>query len=444
MDIDGYIADTAFPPHFPWHFVPSWIDHALRTNSIAPPRQARDAYRYLDLGCGPGVHLVAMAACAPEAEFVGVDANPDAPTTARELAATLGLSNVTFRTETFEDTARWIRPEFDYIAALGILSWISPVNRACVMKILGAGLVPGGAAATGYNSLPGRAGEFLIQSLVLDAAKRSTDVQSAAISTVLGRLADLAKTGARGLQGERVRALLRHHGGQDPDFLPHEYLSEHWTPLASSDIVKSARSEGLEFVGSLTEKEIVKDFLLSKAQRALLTDIDDDIDRERLIDLCLDQHFRRDLLVKPRSSEITMNRLDGYFVAAYAPEHVSLQTVMPAGILRFDNPVAHAVLAALQEGPQRLGDIVHPGTPADCENTVNALVAAGIIRPCDPPLPCAPIAMNAWILSEITNGRPTIRTFLTDFGPVKLPKDVLETLASGSALSADDTRRYGL
>lgn len=446
MDIDGYIAETAFPPHFPWHFVPSWIDHVLVVNGISPPREARGPFRYLDIGCGPGLHLVALAAGAPEAEFVGTDANPETTRRAADLAAHLALDNVEFRTETFEQTAERIVPEYSYVSALGILSWISAENRQRVIRIIGDALVPSGAAAIGYNSLPGRAGEFLIQSMILDAAKRRPGSQSESISSTLDLITDLASTGAKGLDGERVGALLRNHAGQDPDFLPHEYLSEHWCPLASADMLRAAKLHDLEFVGSLTEREITKGFLLNRAQRDLISGLEDDVDRERFVDLCLDQHFRRDLFVKsPRSDAgASERRLDAYVVAACRSGDVRFETAMPAGVLRFDNPVSRAILDALQDGPRRLADIPHPGTTADCLHTVNALIAAEVIRPCDPPRQCDVSAVNAWILSEVAAGRPTIRTLMTRHGAIKPPQAVIESLARDAPLPEEDIIRFGL
>ncbi|MEM1277502.1 MAG: class I SAM-dependent methyltransferase [Pseudomonadota bacterium] len=446
MDIDGYIADTVFPPHFPWHFVPSWIDHVLLVNAIVPPRAARGPFRYLDLGCGPGFHLLAMAAGAPEAEFVGTDANPETTRRAGELARALGLDNVSFRTETFEQTAAAIRPEYDYASALGVLSWISAENRARVFQIIADALRPGGAAAIGYNSLPGRTGELLIQGMILDAVKRAPASQSASIAGTMDLIRDLATSGAQALQSDRIQAMLRSYEGQDPDFLPHEYLSEHWCPLASADMLRMAGRHGLEFVGALAEKEITKRFLLNKAQRGLIASMVDDVERERMVDLCLDQHFRRDLFVKaPRAGMAGADdRLAGFFVATCRPEDVVFERAMPAGVLRFDNPVARAILAALADGPRQLAEIAQPGTVADCLNTVDALIAAELIRPCDPPEACDVDGINTWILSEIAAGRATIRTLMTRHGAIKPPADVLEALAGGEQLSKEDAKRFGL
>ena len=61
-----------------------WLEHS-------PP-----AARLLDVGCGPGVLTCAYAQAMPDSEVLGVDAVPEAIACAEELAARLGVRNVSF------------------------------------------------------------------------------------------------------------------------------------------------------------------------------------------------------------------------------------------------------------------------------------------------------------------------------------------------------------
>ncbi|MEW6476526.1 MAG: class I SAM-dependent methyltransferase [Actinomycetota bacterium] len=63
------------------------------------------ATRLLDVGCGPGVLTCAYALALPETEIVGVDAVPEALSCAEELAARLGVRNVSFVAGDFLDAA---------------------------------------------------------------------------------------------------------------------------------------------------------------------------------------------------------------------------------------------------------------------------------------------------------------------------------------------------
>ena len=146
MEIDGYFAETTYPAHFPHAFTPAWIDHVLRHGGHMPRRGARGAFRYLDLGCGNGLQTILMAAGCPEGRFEGTDANGPAMERAQALAEGLGVANVTFRVETFAETLDRAETGVDYLAGLGLLTWVSAENRALIYQIAGRVLAPGGKA----------------------------------------------------------------------------------------------------------------------------------------------------------------------------------------------------------------------------------------------------------------------------------------------------------
>ncbi|NDU79132.1 methyltransferase domain-containing protein [Actinomadura sp. DSM 109109] len=56
----------------------------------APPARCR----YLELGCGDGAALVALAVALPESEFVGVDIAGQPIARGQAIIADLGLTNV--------------------------------------------------------------------------------------------------------------------------------------------------------------------------------------------------------------------------------------------------------------------------------------------------------------------------------------------------------------
>ncbi len=443
-EIDGYLAETAYPPHLPRAFAPAWIDHVLRHGGRRPNRGWRGPFRYLDLGCGNGLHLIAFAAAHPEGRFVGTDANGEAMDRAAAIAAGLGVRNVEFRAETFAETLAAGDGGFDYLAGLGLLSWVSAENRALVFRIAGALLAPGGAAAFGYNTLPGRAPELLVQRMMLDEARRGGG-QADAIARVLDRLAALAEAGALGLAHPRMKEMLTARGSLNRAFLPHEYLSEHWAPLHSAEMIRIAESEGLTFAGSLTPLENRPDFFLRKAQRAIVDAAPDMSERARLIDLCIDQDFRRDLFVlsSGAAADRTEERLQAWLVAAGPAANVAYELQTPAGRLRFDSTTARAIMARLEAGPARLADVETPGTPADLLNALDALVAVGAVEPADAPADIDAGRFNAWTLERIAAEAPVVPALATPTGARRLPAGLVAALARGARPTAD-LRRIGL
>src|SRR5262245_7341568 len=60
------------------------------------PRPPSKKYRVLELGCGAGANLIALAYYRRHAIFVGVDGAATQVETARQRAAALGLANIEF------------------------------------------------------------------------------------------------------------------------------------------------------------------------------------------------------------------------------------------------------------------------------------------------------------------------------------------------------------
>src|SRR5262249_11468180 len=93
-----------------------------------------DNCRVLELGCGDGGNLIAMAVGLPGSAFVGVDRAPTAITQAKEEARTLGLANVEFHCA---DLLEWTPRQglFDYVIAHGLFSWVPEAVRLRVLQL---------------------------------------------------------------------------------------------------------------------------------------------------------------------------------------------------------------------------------------------------------------------------------------------------------------------
>ena len=430
MEIDGYFAETVYPPHFPHEFTPAWIDHALRHGGHTPRRGFRGPFRYLDLGCGNGIQLILMAAGCPEGQFTGTDANASSMERAQALAEGLGVTNATFRAETFAESLDRLEPGFDYVTGLGLLTWVSAENRHLLYRIAGRVLAPGGAACFGYNSLPGRAPEIVLQRYLLDAVRRDGGPQPEALIAAMDRLATLAEASAPGLQHPRLRQVLEMRNKVDPTFLPHEYLSEHWTPLHAQDVILAMAEQGLAFAGSLTLLENRPDFVLRRAAREAVEAEDTVAGRQRLTDLLTDQGFRRDVFVRGpvEQSDTTADR-DAAWISAAGPvakAEFSLQT--PAGRIRFDNRTARGMLGALEAGPLPVAEAGAHVSRADRLNTLDALMAAELVIPVEPPATVEAGAVNRWLAERAAGdaGAPKVR--ITRYGARKVPPTLLRAI----------------
>ena len=433
MEIDGYFAETVYPPHFPQEFAPAWIDHALRHGGHTPRRGFRGPFRYLDLGCGNGLQLILMAAGCPEGSFTGTDANAASMARAEALAEGLGVTNVTFRAETFAESLERLEPGFDYLTGLGLLTWVSAENRNLLNRIAGRVLAPGGAACFGYNALPGRAPEIVLQRYLVDAVRRHGGPQPEALLAAMDRLEALAEAGMPGLQHPRLRNVLEMRKKVDPTFLPHEYLSEHWTPLHSEDVIRAMTDQGLDFAGSLTLLENRPDFVLRRAARDAVAAEDGVASRQRLIDLLTDQGFRRDVYVRtPAEPSDTVQDRDAAWISATgsaARAELSLQT--PAGRIRFDNSAARGMLDALEAGPLPVAEAGAHVSRADRLNTLDALMAAELVIPVEPPTSVDADPVNWWLAERAAKDAPAPRTQVTRHGARKVPISLLRAIGLG-------------
>ena len=95
-----------------------------------------------------------MAYGLPGARFVGVELAARPVEVGRELAHSLGLSNVDLQRRDILDIPEDLG-EFDYIVAHGVYSWVPKPVRDAVMSVLARHLAPDGIAYLNFNALPG-------------------------------------------------------------------------------------------------------------------------------------------------------------------------------------------------------------------------------------------------------------------------------------------------
>lgn len=110
--------------------------------------------RVLELGCGDGTNLIAMAYACPGGEFVGVDLAQTAVDRGREMIAALGLGNITLHALDLGQVPDHWGP-FDYVLAHGLYSWVPEPVRDALMHLCRRVLADTGLAYVSYNCQPG-------------------------------------------------------------------------------------------------------------------------------------------------------------------------------------------------------------------------------------------------------------------------------------------------
>ena len=92
----GYNVSVEYKSYgFYREMAPDWLDFCVRSAGYETGRRGT-AFRYLYLGSGQGFGLCVLAAANPDAEFLGVDFQPEHIAHSHGLAQAAGLSNVRF------------------------------------------------------------------------------------------------------------------------------------------------------------------------------------------------------------------------------------------------------------------------------------------------------------------------------------------------------------
>ena len=445
-NIEGYVGDSLYPSVYHAAFAPPWIDMMLLREGVLPPRgMARDKRRpfsLLDLGCGDGLGLILNAAAHPASHFIGIDAMPAHIERGRAVAAELGLDNIELRCATFSEALDDAPRHFDYIAAQGVLSWISPQNREHLFALITRNLKDGGVATIGYNCMPGWTPFLSFQKALQMLSQTSSGSPTERFDHAYDQMRSFSQAGLKTLGAGHFEWMDDLRERLPEAYFPHEYLNMNWQPLWSSDVIDQAQSYGLGFVRSGMAQRLRDEFALKAKHREKAAMIEGVAQHELTIDLCLNSQFRTDIFIKKPHNLVAPKRaasarMDGYWMLKKDADMIDYSASTPAGTIRFDNVAARAIVRHLNHGPARLSDIGNPNAEwprADILNAIDALFVANLVIPVDTPDRTMDMkrieAINS-ALNMSTGG--AINAALTPYGPVNMPTASIPKAATDDA-----------
>jgi len=293
----GYVTDVAYVPGFYAHLAPKALRHVALLNRIKPPAVA-DGFKYLELGCGLGRTLTTLAAANPRGSFVGVDLNPQHTAQIARDIEVGGLSNARIVTSDFSQLPDDLR-DFDFITLHGVWSWVAPDVRADILRIASERLAPGGLLLLSYNAMPGWAHLQPIRGILRQyAALRQGDSVQRARDAV-NYLAYMRDQKAKYfVDNPNAAAYVDTIRGQDPRYLAHEYLNEHWTSFYFADVAGQFAEAGLGFVGSLPVHTNFWDLCVAPGFHDLFRTTTNRLVTEAHKDFCANTMFRWDVYGK--------------------------------------------------------------------------------------------------------------------------------------------------
>lgn len=263
-------------------------------------------FHLIELGCGDGANLLALAFYNPNATFLGVDSSSGQLALARQAARALSIGNVEFLHNDVRELESVSVQSSDYIVAHGLYSWVPEDAREATLRFCRRALSPAGLAYISYNAQPG----WTTRRLVRESLLRAGSVRGAPIEQKAARAIEVAAhlledfpsrdyASAILLAEELVRVR-----DAKPDYVFHEYLAEVNDGFWLGEFVERARRHGLEHLCDAQfgrwEGHVPVQLRNALERRGL-----DLIEQEETADLLCHRYFRASILRRvdaPRAS----------------------------------------------------------------------------------------------------------------------------------------------
>jgi SAM-dependent methyltransferase len=384
-----YVDDVPYVRSFVRDLGPARLRLVAALNGFSQP-PARD-FDYCELGSGYGDTTAALAASYPRARFVGVDFNAEHIASARAFAERAGVSNVRFLERDFEDLGREALPDFDFIGAHGVLSWVGPTKRKALIDFASSRLKPGGLLYVGYNALPGWASIEPLRRLIVGQTGGSAQDSLERARQGLTFAKRLRDAGAAYFTNNPpAREMLATMERAGLPYIVHEYLNAHWTPMYFAQVAEQMAAGDLYFAGQLPLFLNYRDLAIPAGLAPLFQEVTDRITFETLKDYALDQYFRCDVFVKgraPRSDATTQAYFEATpFAALLEDGAVARELRLPHYNLQFTGPLFDALVPVLAEEACTVGTLARrPELAAfgarPLRDAVLRLALAGLVAP---------------------------------------------------------------
>lgn len=296
------------------------IKGLLRGLEVASP----DRCRVLELGCGDGFNLAAMAVSHPEAHYTGIDYSAEAVARGRRMLADLNLAQVRLEAADIRNLegAALAPGSFDYIMAHGVYSWVPAEVRDALLASIGRLLAPQGVAFVSYLALPGAYQRETVRSIIRYHTRGEKDPQeqvkqSRSILRLIAKGVTVENHYTRWIAEEL--ALIETHS--DEGFY-HDELSADSFPMLFTEFLSQAAGHGLQF---LTEAEYllpISPGLTDEAREHLRPLEGNRVLLEQYLDFLEGRRFRQTLLCRPGlGMTLQTTRLAQLWVACQAVQN---------------------------------------------------------------------------------------------------------------------------
>jgi SAM-dependent methyltransferase len=265
-------------------------------HGLEPPDPFRA--RVLEIGCGAGGNLLAMAAATPGIDAVGVDLAAVAIEEGRKVVAAVGLDNIELHQADVRELTHAPLGTFDYIVAHGVYGWVPADARDALLATIKASLAPNGIAYVSYNAQPGGYFRLMLRDAGLWHARHE---EGEAAKAEKARELYIFLNEQRVTSADTYGALLEREvpilANSQVYRLVHDDLAEHWYPVWFAEFAAHAQAHGIGYVGE-ADLFSLRTELLPEGIDGMVWELADG-DRlafENISDLLTARHFRSSVL----------------------------------------------------------------------------------------------------------------------------------------------------
>lgn len=413
----GYNTDIEYTYGYYRELNPTWLNYICCLNGYTSPISKG---RYLELACGNGISLVYLAALHPEIEFIGIDFLPEHIHHASNLARKANLTNVTFIEadiiEISENIPDWLG-RFDYICSHGTYTWVSRKVRDALIRVVNAVSKPGALVYLSYNTFPGWITSAPVQHLMRYWQKTHNLESRKVLDYVVPKFRNLieAKSGlteSLKLFEKKVSDL----SANDEAYVVHEYLHDTWQPVWFDQIIDQTSKAKLQFVSTAALGDLYIPSVIPDDLRAILSETEDEVSKQLMIDVIVNQSFRKDLFIKGNIKLNSLKQKEKLLNTLYslnlANKDQTFTFKLSCGEIQGKKEVYEPIYRQLQSSALSLQQLVR-GAGADSSNVsqilqaVNLLIHSGKVSISNPLSDYEHAQnFNAVIIDEVCDGRP--------------------------------------